>query len=298
MMGLARLWGIYHADVAALLDPTDVARIKASFGEHYGDIDSNPVRKIKMEVLRVGTRLMIIPAVASNNQEQPQGQQQQLALQNNDNRQIIAYLQRIEENQQEQFQLVRNSQQELKEWLEQQVQLIINNQRRFGGTIEGTFARNQPRRQRLAQDHTRELQQQQQQQQPQARRTALPMRTREIAPNAQLAKHIRSLLELWRECNFGIGTNKPARQFTSAERNQSTNVKMMYSRRLCIWRVQVYLLNGGLTIEAANQRIVDAYSTDKIAAIIICIKRDQKNQSYGFVGGQRFHPRLLINQPR
>jgi len=64
-----------------------------------------------------------------------------------------------------------------------------------------------------------------------------------------------------------------------------------------VWRVQVHLLNAGLAIEAANQRIIDTYQTDKPAAIIMCIKRDQKNQAYRFVGSQRFHPRLLINQP-
>lgn len=299
LLCLAWLWGIYNEDVVALLPATDVARIRASFGEYCGDVEGNPVRKIKLEVLRVGTRLQIVPAVDINDQPQ---QQQQLALQNNDNRQIMAYLQRIEENQQEQFQLIRNAQADQQTWLEKQVQLIINNQRRFGGTIEGSFARNQPNRRRLSQDHTRDLQRQQlqpqQMPQQQQRRAALPMRTREVAPNAQLAKHIRSLLELWREYNFGIGTNKPARQFTSAERNQSTSMKMMYSRRLCIWRVQVYLLNAGLAVEAANQRIIDTYNTDKLTAIILCVKRDQKNQGYVFIGSQRFHPRLLINQPR
>jgi len=294
-LGLARLWGIYNEDVAALPSPTDVARIKASFGEHFGDIDGNPVKKVKLEVLRVGTRLEIIPAVETN--QQPQ-QQQALAHQNNDNRQIIAYLQRIEENQQEQFQLIRNSQAEQKQWLEQQVQLIINNQRRFGGTTEGSFARQQPDRRRLAQDHTRELQQQQVAARRVVRAPALPLRRGDIAPNAQLANNVKTLLELWREYNFGIGTNKPARQFTSAERNQSNGIKMKYSRRMCIWRVQVYLLNAGLAIEAANQRIIDTYQTDKPTAIILCIKRDQKNQRYTFIGSQRFHPRLIINQPR
>jgi len=118
ILGLARLWGVYDEDVAALLCPTDVATIKASFGECFGDIDGNPVKKVQLEVLRVGTRLEIMPAVQQDN-TQPQQQQHALAPQNNDNRQIIAYLQRIEKNQQEQFQLIRNSQAEQKQWLEQ-----------------------------------------------------------------------------------------------------------------------------------------------------------------------------------
>jgi len=298
ILGLARLWGVYNEDVAALLSPTDVARIRASFGEYYGDIDGNPVSKVRLEVVRVGTRLEIIPAaVNNNNNSQEHPQQQQLAMQSNDNRQMLAYLQRIEENQQEQFQLIRNAQVEQRQWLEQQIQLLINNQRRFGGTIEGAFARNQPRRRQLAADHTAELQRQQQSQQRRATQAALPLRAREVDPNAQLAKNMRSLLELWREYNFGIGNNKPAKQFTTSEKNQSTSVKMMYSRRLCIWRIQVYLLNAGLTSEAANQLIVDVYETDKPTAIIHCIKRDQKNQAYRFVGSQRFNPRFLVRQP-
>lgn len=105
MLDLARLLGTHHADAAAMLLETDVARIKASFKVHFGDIDGNPARKIKLEVLRVGIKLEIVPAVENN--QQPQ-QQQQLALQNNDNQQMMAHLQRIEENQLEQFQLIRN----------------------------------------------------------------------------------------------------------------------------------------------------------------------------------------------
>ena len=171
---------------------------------------------------------------------------------------------------------------------------MINNQRRFGGTIEGALARQNPQRQRLAQEHAlaQAAQQQQRRQQP----TQLPNRAADIDPHAKLATNLRSLLDFWREYQFGIGDNKPARSFTNAEKNQQgAAFKQKYWRRMKIWRIQSYLINASLTIEEANQRIINAFEHDSPTAIIHCIIRDQKHPTYQFVGCQRFRPRLLVN---
>jgi len=280
------------------MDSMAVTTTKNSFGELFGDIDGNPVTKIKMEVLRVGTRLEIVPAATTTTtNNQPQAERATLALHEHENRQMLACLQQICTHQQEQFQLIRNEQADQREWLRQQVQLVLNNQRRFGGTAEGSMARQNPRRQRDAQDHTAALQAQTANRR-QAQAPALPARRREADPQARLEPNLKTLLDFWREHNFGIGTNKAARTFTTAEKNQGAAIKMKCSRRMKIWRIQIYLLNAGLTIEAANQKIIDAYQTDKPTAIILCVTRDQKNQSYNFIGSQRFHPRLVMQQPR
>jgi hypothetical protein len=38
-----------------------------------------------------------------------------------------------------------------------------------------------------------------------------------ISPNARLQPNIRTLAELWQEYELGIGSNKPAKNFTSYE---------------------------------------------------------------------------------
>jgi len=124
----------------------------------------------------------------------------------------------------------------------------------------------------------------------------LPMRRRKVDPHAQLANTAQLLLKSWRGCNFGLGTNKSARQFTTTESNQSNGMKLRCSRRMHIWRVQVCSFNAGLALEEAIQRIVDACNTDKPAAIVLHVRCIEKNQSYNLDGLQSFCPWLLINQ--
>ena len=60
-----------------------------------------------------------------------------------------------------------------------------------------------------------------------------------------------------------------------------------------IWRIQNYLINRGLNIEAANDLIIDVYGTDKVTSLAIAIQHYQKDPSHPFIGSQRFHPRLV-----
>ena len=178
--------------------------------------------------------------------------------------------------------------------MQQQFSQVNTNQRRYGGTIEGALARQHPQRQQ-ANLHQATLQLTHQRQRLQAN----PLPTYGIDANAKLQNNIRTLAEFWTECQFGIGNNKPAKAFTAAERNrQGTPHKMKCSRRQKIWRVQGYLHNSGLTIEAVNAKIIDVFDTENPTSIIMQITRDQKNQSYVFIGSQRFRPRLLVQARR
>ena len=294
VMGLARLWGVFNNDVAALLPAGDVERIRTSYRELYADDDDVPVVKVALEVVQVGTRVELISVP-----EAPVEQQQQdgaIALQANDTRQLLAAVQRLERTTNEQFALVRQEQQAFRQWSCHQFQRINNNQRRFGGSIESAMARRNPTQQHFQLSHATSVaaQQVRQGQQP-ITPTLMPTRRAGMDRNARLEPNLRSLADLWQEYQFGIGNNKPARSFTKDEKNQSAAFKNKYSRRLKIWRIQVYLLNAGLTIEAANTRIINAFDTDNPTAITHCIINDQKNPNYLFIGGQRFRPRLVIN---
>ena len=117
------------------------------------------------------------------------------------------------------------------------------------------------------------------------------------SPNAKLAKGLRNLTEFWEEYVFGIGDNKPAKDFDKDDRNGQTKpFKTQYtSGRNKIWRLQAYLVNVGYTPEAANARIVEVYGTATPTLIITIIEREQKNPNFPFIGKQRFNPRFIVN---
>ena len=63
-------------------------------------------------------------------------------------------------------------------------------------------------------------------------------------------------MQLWMEWNVGLDGRKPAKEFTTRERNQKLNgIKQKYYRRRCVWIVQARLLNGGMTLIEANTKI-------------------------------------------
>lgn len=292
VVGLARLWSMFDADASDYLPLQDVARIKHSFGEYFGD-EEEPVIKVPIEVVRVGMRCDFVEV--STNNAPDNGQQPQvaagLALQQHDMRQLTAAVQQMNRNLEEHLQNVRAEQLAFRTWTEQQFNKVVTNQRRFGGTIEGAMARQNPRRQQLNQEHTAivEAQRVRVQHSPQ------PNRQADIDPNAKLEKNLKSLFDYWQEYRYGMGNNKPAKDFTSAEINrQGPAFKKMYWWRMKLWRVQTYLVNQNMTIEAANTHIMRVFEVDKPTAIIICIARDQKNSTFNFVGGQRFRPGLLV----
>jgi hypothetical protein len=88
----------------------------------------------------------------------------------------------------------------------------------------------------------------------------------------------RCLYKLWQEYQFGIGNNKPAKNFTSAERNNRDNsLKQKYQYRSKVWKLQSYMLNAGWSIEVMNAEISRVYNSSHVTKIIKGITADSNN---------------------
>jgi len=92
-----------------------------------------------------------------------------------------------------------------KVWQQQLFVTLNDNVHRFGGTIQGGFARQDPaqggnRRRAVAQQENR------------------PPNTPD-ARNAKLCPNLHTLQDLWEEWEFGVGGHKPASRFDSQERS-------------------------------------------------------------------------------
>ena len=287
LLGLATLYAAFEPLVSPFLDPVHADRIRSNFTRVHGEIEGNPVVKKKIYIHKTNNgRLSIVEerAPAGTAAAVPTG------VPNGDgtitvSAQAFAQLQNQVEQLQQQVQGIRTEQNDSRGWLQQQFDKITRNQRQFGGTIGQALSRQDPQRQaqnrahagRVAEQRREEVHQQaprqpqqaprQQQQAPrqqQVQRLIAPTDQRNrragISPYAQLAPNIRSMHELWEEYMFGIGDNKPAKDFTTDEINgRGKAFALKYGRRKRIWRVQAYLINAGLNIHAANDRIKDVY---------------------------------------
>jgi hypothetical protein len=185
------------------------------------------------------------------------------------NQQVLRHLQELEQRQEVRDQANRS-------WLEEKLRKINNNIRRFGGTIEGGFVRQQPGRQdevrrATAEEHRHPMQRQRND--AIGRRQQLPS----LCPN------LNSLRSLWTEYEFGIGGRKPAKDWTTFERGNKKQ-KQTYYRRNCIWKLQIHLINKGHRIEAANRIISTTYgestSITNISKAIVQ-HRTQYKQDHG-----------------
>ena len=99
-------------------------------------------------------------------------------------------------------------------------------------------------------------------------------------PRAALSKKPRSLYQLWTEWQQGIDGNKPAKDFTKAERNSKNNKQKFY-RRLNVWALQAKLLRQGHSILSANDHIHTVTGGKTVTAVIdkiISYKREYKDQ--------------------
>lgn len=117
------------------------------------------------------------------------------------------------------------------------------------------------------------------------KRIALQPITRHVQPEhqshnqndatAKLSKGPRTLFNLWQEFQFGLNGNKPARLFTSHERGQN---RATYSLRKVFWDQVVLMVRGGLTSDAAIDRIYSVYGQNKSPTDILRKMRvDRKN---------------------
>jgi hypothetical protein len=96
---------------------------------------------------------------------------------------------------------------------------------------------------------------------------------------ARLVARPRCLYELWQEYQFGIGnTNKPAKNLTSAERNnRDDGLKQKYHYRSKVWKLQSHMMNAGWSIEAMNAEISRVYNSSHVTKIIKGITANSNN---------------------
>lgn len=163
-------------------------------------------------------------------------------------------------------------------WLEDRFRRVIDNTRRFGGTIQSGLARQQPARRaeirRVTDDE------------------AIHGVVNDYNPNRRwrrwptLCKNVNNLTSLWSEYEMGIGGRKPAKDWTAVERGNKRQ-KQTYYRRNCIWKIQRYLISKGHNIQAANALIRRTYGENtSITKISEAVVKDRKR--YERQGG--LHP--------
>jgi hypothetical protein len=149
------LWqscGLYLMSTASEDMPlAEVERIKHNFEMNFVERVANPVVKVLLEVLNVNERLQVVPA-ANNNENLPNGakqvqqqhqqspQQQQLQGQQA-NRQLLAYIQHVQQENLQWFDMIQAEQQATRAWMQQMFDRVITNQRHYGGTVYSSLAR-------------------------------------------------------------------------------------------------------------------------------------------------------------
>jgi hypothetical protein len=120
---------------------------------------------------------------------------------------------------------------------------LNNNVRHFGGDIRGAFVRGANRQQ---------AQQNAQQDEPEPA----------AAGAATLVPRPTTLMQLWTEYNVGINGRKPAKFFTTQERNRvlpSDNIRQKYYRRKVLWDMIQRKVNSGITAQQACHQIRQCY---------------------------------------
>ena len=94
-----------------------------------------------------------------------------------------------------------------------------------------------------------------------------------LRASANLMNCPKDLYILWDEYEAGVGGNKPARQFTAAERGK---VKFKYSRRKIAWDVIDNMVNAGNTSDVAIERIYSVYGQQPVNKIINELRQAKK----------------------
>jgi len=91
--------------------------------------------------------------------------------------------------------------------------------------------------------------------------------------DAKLSKMPKDLRTLWREYQFGLDGNKPAKDFTPQERG---HVKCIYCRRKVFWDAVQMLIAKGFTWETAVDRILTVYgSRHSVSKILHELRKDR-----------------------
>jgi len=143
----------------------------------------------------------------------------------------------------------------MKTYIGRQNVTLNGNIHRFGGTVQGGFAWQDPVQAGQRQAALRER--------------GVPLNASNLPagvvedcdPNAELTKNLHSLEDYWREWKCGVGGRKPAQLFSSREHggHGSKRQSMMFSRSLRIYTLLQLLVDEGRTVAQAIEDIKNAY---------------------------------------
>jgi hypothetical protein len=262
--------------------PSEISeRVRRAYGE-LGLEEPHPVIKTRLHVYRINENLMIDavvhvggdsggPAVGGGGGGTIVG-----IGANNESIQALlirqqAQEQRMEQNHQAQLGAIGELRQEMKAGF----RVLNNNIRCFGGRIEGSFSR-----QVNVNCSVRML----------SLNEAPAAAEPRVESNARLSSLPRDLLVLWREYQDGLSGRKPARLFTTQERNFKLN-KQKYYRRNVIWQCMKRQIARGLTPEQAAAELHTIYGAKtNPTAISKMLVADKRRYSHN--GG--YHPNLSV----
>ena len=152
---------------------------------------------------------------------------------------------------------------ELRGYLGNQLKIVNNNVRAYGGTIQGALVR-----QRASNRGTTIL--------------SGESDTNQVGPlvevtPARLSSNLRTLRALWNEYKFGIDGRKPAEHFSVQERTSSNSLKQKYWRRNHVWKTIARLVRGGHSVDRAIVLIQNAYGfKTSVSKIIELMIRDRR----------------------
>ena len=151
-------------------------------------------------------------------------------------------------------------------WTRSQFNFVNNNIRRFGGTIQGAVARQDP-----VQAQERRAAENQQ--------AAQAVMENHEPGSATLSPAPKTLHELYTEWQYGIGGRKAARLWNSRERSRRVDgIKQKFYRRSVVWTILKRLVNKGHHIQEAIHMIKEAYGHDcTVSQYINKIIHDRRN---------------------
>ena len=239
--------------------------------------DYNPVEKVPVHIFQVENQLLFEELMPDDAGVVGGGHG---VVRNDEHlRQMQVQLNRMDQRQQEQFQIIQAQISTMQEYNARQFKIVNNNMTRY------YMAPVRP-------VHRPRAQNPQQAQAPAA--GAVPMAPlapqaqpvlpapHGIDPTARLSKAPKELLTLWHEYLYGLNGNKPAKDFTYTERGRC---KYTYSRRKCFWDVMVLHIRAGLTELVAIDRIKAALGVSLSCTKIL--KELQRHKTHP-------HPNLVL----
>ena len=279
VLGLALLVGCLDWEIAPELPLHVEARVRNAWEAlqlRAEGANSNPVHRVPLHVYRINDTLCIDPVVLREEGDGATGATVVTAgtgggnnQQQRDNDSYQAVLIQLQQQKQQMTgmeQRIDGSLNSFRTWTRNQFTTVNNSIRRFGGTIQGGLARQDPAQAQERQAAANEEQ-------------ADDAMENGIGGFVSLSRAPKILHELYTEWQFGIGGRKPARLWNSQERAQRAGgIKQKFYRRSVVWKLMSTLVNRGCNVQEAIHMIKEAYGHNcTVSQYIDKIIKDRQN---------------------